>query len=538
MRHYISIIFIFLSMIGVAQDKNKSILTLLDKEIEQRKVYKEKRDKKILFFKNLLENSGDIDRRFGLANDIFEEYKAYKYDSAYVYAKLSAELADISGDVNYKSIAQSNLLFCYSTVGYFKEGAEIIANFSPEGVDKSNLAKHYIGCYQYYSNLRRFVGGQSSFEALYKKKQDNYMKLALEYLSEDDFTSRLFVLQNDVLEGNATQDTIDRLKRLLDTDNIPEREKAIIYSLIGMAYNLIDMRSEAIYYTAQSAIYDITSAICETTAAKMLADYMVEEGDIVRASRYIRYALEDANTYNTQLRKLEINAILPYIESLRYDVIDKQRTYLIIVSIIITLLLTQMILMFLKIQKSNINLSVARREIEEHAKELAETNRLLSNTNMELDETNRIKDRYIIQSLYGDSEFVDKVEKSCKIFEHKIRAKQYVDLQNILAEINIKQERARMSSAFDSAFLKLFPNFIAEYNKLFAPENMVVLQEEKVLLPEMRIFALIRLGIEDINQISKYLSLSVNTIYVYKAKVKARAIVPKDEFENYIKQIK
>ncbi len=120
----------------------------------------------------------------------------------------------------------------------------------------------------------------------------------------------------------------------------------------------------------------------------------------------------------------------------------------------------------------------------------------------------------------------------------KIKAKQYAELLDLISGISIKGERQRMSSTFDSAFLKLFPNFLDEYNKLFEPSAAIKLGENGELSPEVRIFALIRLGIDDVNLISKYLNLSQNTVYVYKAKVKARTTIPKDEFEEYIKAIK
>ena len=118
-------------------------------------------------------------------------------------------------------------------------------------------------------------------------------------------------------------------------------------------------------------------------------------------------------------------------------------------------------------------------------------NRELQSVNETLNESNRVKDQYIIQSLYGDSAFVDKVEAMCVLLQRKIRAKLYSDIDGVVTKIGIKQERQRMSNAFDSAFLKLYPNFIDEYNKLFPADQAFVLGDNKELSSEVRVFALI-----------------------------------------------
>ena len=116
-------------------------------------------------------------------------------------------------------------------------------------------------------------------------------------------------------------------------------------------------------------------------------------------------------------------------------------------------------------------------------------------------------------------------------------ARQYDEAIGLLSGIGIRKERERIYAAFDSAFLKLFPNFIDEYNRLFPPENRVELDDNGALPMETRIFALMRLGVENSAEVAEYLNISVNTIYVYKTKVKSRSLVPKEEFDGRIRAI-
>ncbi|MFR9546811.1 MAG: DUF6377 domain-containing protein, partial [Rikenellaceae bacterium] len=104
--------------------------------------------------------------------------------------------------------------------------------------------------------------------------------------------------------------------------------------------------------------------------------------------------------------------------------------------------------------------------------------------------------------------------------------------------VNIKRERESFFADFDHAFLRLFPNFIVEYNALFEAADQVIIDDNTELPTEVRIFALMRLGITDNEQIAKFLDLSINTIYTYKTKVKNKTIIPKEEFERRILEIR
>ncbi|MCC8144023.1 MAG: DUF6377 domain-containing protein [Tannerellaceae bacterium] len=326
---------------------------------------------------------------------------------------------------------------------------------------------------------------------------------------------------------------------------------AIICSILGRDYNEID-HEKAIYYSAFSCINDIHAAVRETTSKKIIGSYLYDQGDIIFASKCIRIALEDANFYNSRQRQIEVNSILPIIEKERIDLVEKQkRTLTTLLWAVCSLVLTLLVSFFVII-KQNRNLHRARKSIqqqlteisdinkklEESHKELEKSNIHLEKKQKELEESNQIKDMYIIQSLYGKSEYIDMFENLLKKVDCKLATRQYDDLRNLYKEINVKAERENVHSSFDKTFLILFPDFIDEYNKFFLPEDQVTLDENGNLSPELRIFALIRLGVTENERIARFLNLSVKTIYSYKGKVKSKAIIPKEEFEYRILQIK
>lgn len=163
-------------------------------------------------------------------------------------------------------------------------------------------------------------------------------------------------------------------------------------------------------------------------------------------------------------------------------------------------------------------------------------NESLSELNDKLKEANEIKDEYIISSLYSIPDFLNEVEKQSLLAVRKILTRQYDDAVALLNNMGVKKERERVYASFDSAFLKLFPNFIAEFNALFPPESQFMWEGMEMPM-EVRIFALLRLGIDNTSQVAEYLNLSVNTVYVYKTKVKSRSFIPNDEFEKRIMAI-
>ncbi len=538
LKYLIPILFIFNFVALFGSVENESVLKELDTKLEESYLYRIDKERSINSLKFSLANATNTAEEFALCQNIFEQYNNYQYDSAYVYALRTESIALAMSNNDYLAQAYTNLLFCYTTVGLFLEGGVVIEKFRPQGVSEVYLANFYVGCVHYYQNLQLYVKGiAKDLSVMYREKQMYYIRKALSLIPEDSFKYNFTKVQNDVFLGYDNLSTSHRLRQLLSTPQLSEHKKAIIYAWLGKVYEEMGARERAIYYVALSAISDIESCTFETTSAKELAGYMYEAGEINRASLYIRHALNDANTYNSLFRKMEIQVLLPEIEKQRYDTIQKDKGIMIVIICLFVVLLAIIITMFVKIRRRNMSLRATRKELEQRAMAQAEVNELLQNANEELADSNKIKDQYIIQSLYGDSGFVDKVESICKQMKQKIKVKQYDDLGGMIYKLDIKQERNRMSSAFDSAFLKLFPNFVDEYNKLFDSENAIRLDDNNSLQPEVRIFALIRLGIEDVNLISKYLNLSTNTIYVYRAKVKSKTIVPKEEFEDYIKRI-
>lgn len=537
--------------LSCAKDQNnyqlKTVLRELDETIDNRQRFENETQLKISRLKEELARTDSSECRFDLYSALFEQYKNYQYDSAFVYAKLmekSAFRENPCGEAGkcgsgsiYKAKAQIALLYCFKSVGFFNEACDVIRTFDSENVPASLCAEFYFLCAETYQNMSSYVKGTEVLSSKYDRERLAYYDRVLQYADAGSYYYGYAKLDKALLEHYSDSLAIDGRESFILMNDWDEHQKAVQYSILSEAYNTVGKFDEAVYYRALSAIMDIRSCTHETTSARVLAGHMYERNDIKRAYEYIQQAQYDAEFFNSRLRKTEINTILPVIESGRYNWMNNQRVllYIILFSIIVLFVLTILLLLILRAR--NKDLKQIHSALEEKTELLEQSNKSLTDVISKLREANEIKDQYIIQSLYGNTDFVNEVNEAVNEAARDITLKRADEARTKLYHIGIKNERARIAATFDTAFLKLFPNWLDEFNSLF-PDNMKVrLSEDGTMPMDVRIFALMRLGFGNPAEVAKYLNLSIDTVYVYKSRIKARAIVDNDEFDKRIMAI-
>lgn len=302
----------------------------------------------------------------------------------------------------------------------------------------------------------------------------------------------------------------------------------------------------------KSAIIDNIHATKESVALTNLANHLFQQGDVKTAFNYINNAIADANFYGSRHREAQISNIMPIIEREQVDGIEKQKRSLTIYASIITGLVILVVIFAFIVSKQlkklkiadqviinkNNDLNAANESLIKVNVTLDSANRTLSQFNVKLDEANMIKDEYIGYFFNIHSDYIEKIDRLKRSIEKNVREKRYEEILMALNRLNTNFERENLSHSFDKVFLNLFPRFIEDFNALFDEEHQVHLHNDQLLNTELRIFALIRLGIHDNETIGKILNYSVNTIYTYKTKVKNKSFVPNEEFEDRIMMIK
>jgi predicted ester cyclase/cbb3-type cytochrome oxidase subunit 3 len=258
---------------------------------------------------------------------------------------------------------------------------------------------------------------------------------------------------------------------------------------------------------------------------------MLNEGDINRSNSYIKKSMDDANFYNARLRNVQISKLLPIIDTAFQkdrEQYQKKLQLTIVVIILLSLFLAGIIFYLFRQMKK---LAAARREV-------LQTNNELKKINNRLTETNHIKEAYIGRFLNQCSEYIEKLEAYRKSLNKKAAAHKLEELYEMLKSSQIiENELKAFYQNFDHTFLNLFPDFVERFNELLADEDKVVPKQEESLTVELRIFALIRLGITDSAKIADFLRYSITTIYNYRSKFRKKSIVPNGKFEEKIMKI-
>jgi hypothetical protein len=467
---------------------------------------------------------------------LYEEYKTFKYDSAYNYARKLQETALRLNDDHRLEQARLKLSFSLLSAGLFKEASDSLDILSVHDMNDTLKVEYYLLMGRLYYDLADF-NNDSYHSPGYVQKGNGYLDSALQLSAPGSFQYSYFSGLKDIRSGNKERALIN-YKQLMAQPGLSNHEIALTASTLSDIYIQNFQNDSAISLLIQAAIADIKSSTKETAAAFNLANLLYRKGDVSNASACIELAISDATFYGARQRKVRVSDILPLIESEKLSLVEKQKRTLITYLVIVTLLLLGVIALIIIVLKQVKKLQAAKKVITEaHLKE-QETNHRLQELNTRLSEANKIKEEYIGYFFNVNSEFFDKIERFKKSLEQKVNDRKLEEIKFLVNNINLRVEKEYLLQNFDRVFLKLFPNFVAEFNALFTPENQVEVKEGELLNTDLRIFALIRMGIHDNEKIARILQYSVHTINTYKTKIKNRSFVANEEFEKKVMEIK
>ena len=508
-----------------------SMFVELDKYIVQNNYYMNLKENKIHKIKTELRVSSNVSfEQLHHYAALFDEYKSYKYDSAYVYAIKTLDIANKLNDPGKIIEAKVRLVFCFLSSGLFKEAFDIVKDSDVDHLSASVKLDYYTIMARLYYDMADY-NGVEPFKSAYVEKGNKYSEeaIALIPVNTVQYWSAMGLMKMKQKDYNGSMDAFKEVLKM----SVDNHEDAIAASSLAYINTLTNQHDDALINLIKAAISDIKSATKETVAMRNLATQLYQShGDINQANKYIKLAMDDANFYNARHRKIEISSILPIIEKERFDSIERQRNLLIWLFISVTILLILFFGATLIIRKQLKKLKIARITIQEQ-------NEKVLHTNSELYEANKIKDKYIGHFFYVNYQYIDKLERMYRLINRKVASKQYDEFPKLFKEADILMERKNMYTSFDQTFLKLFPDFINEYKLLFPLDELPHMGiENGSLTVEMRIFALIRLGVIESEKISKFLNYSIHTINTYKTKVKNKSIVQNELFEQKIMEIK
>ena len=486
-----------------------------------------------------LQRKTDFEGRYSSLLSLYYEYRYYQNDSAAVYATRMIDEANQKNDLKREMVGKIYLFEVYLSACYFYEASALQHEIIPELVEPPYQIEYYEMCDRLYQNIQFIVKRNASLHnSYYRKRNDcynNILEIAHPRSYEYEFARiRIYKSEN---EGEEAVRFENCHKRILEEFELNDHQKAITYAGLGILNIDKQDYKTAVYYYALSTVYDIRNNIRETTASTRLAELMLKFKNLDKAKKYIDLALENALGYNSNRRILDASSVQSTIETARYYQATAHKLWLIGGVLVLTLIIFLLYGMYRKLRQRNRELVEMQELIFKKNNQLEVINREFANLNEELKEANNIKDKYIMQSLRIRPDFLEIVEKQLVKACGKIRTKENRLALEILSEIDTKTERNKVYVSFDEAFLNLFPNFLENFNTFFSAEDRFVLDKNGQLPTEVRIYALMRLGISKASEIAKYLNLSVGTVYVYMSKVRNMSHLVNGDFEEAVKSI-
>ena len=521
--------FIFLANANGSDD---STFTQLDKTLEQKSEFTAAKEKRIAYLTVQLidrEQKKDFDFQYQLCSKLFEEYKSFQYDSAYKYTNQMLTLAYRLGDPKKINNSKVNVSFILLSSGMFKEALDTLTTIDGAVLPVDERINFYKVFARTYFDLSDFSQNQN-YSKIYNIKGDEYITRALE-IAENKSAEYLFLKAWKYMRVRNIELGIKTYEKLLLYYKLTEHEYAIVTSSLSFMYSLDNDLPRSKKFLILAAIADIRASVLETVALRNLADMISKEDDNERAYRYIKIANEDAYAYGAKFRLVQIARLLPVIEAAHTLDVEKKKRNLIIFALLATVISIMIFILYFIVYRNNVKLKLAKASLIESHLHLQELNNTLL-------DANKIKEEYIGHFFKTISEYIDKIDSLKNSIDRKIAQKRTDQIQDIVNKINLKAEREELYGSFDRIFLKIFPDFVSKFNSYINVKERYVIEENAPLPPELRIFALIRLGISDNEKIAQFLGYSINTIYTYKTRLKNKTIDLNDKLEVRVMEIK
>lgn len=520
-----------------------SLMHVLDSVIENRSLYLQEKEVRIAQARANLEAARGGRELFDAYNRLFGEYQPFNSDSAFAVSLRQESVARQTGDREMLLNARLNRAKMLAATGMYHETLAIM-----DSIQLHHLPEYMHG---YYYHIKRTVYGCMADYAAFSRQKLHYQRLT------DMYRDSLLSINTPGTLGYAISEA-DQLNvhgrpaeavRIMDgfmrANKLSEHEVAICAWTLADSYNRLGDTEEQKIQLTLSAISDMKSCVREYVSLRELALLLYREGDLARAYRFMGIAVDDATLCNARQRIIELNDTYPMINGIYVETVQSQKSRLewAIGSITLLALVLVAVLLYLRQQVRRTNR--ARRETEEAyrrvnalADELRASNEMLSEANAAIAENSELKEVYIGRYMDQCLSYIDKIDVYRRNIAKLHNSGKTAELSRTLKSTQfIDQELKSFYDQFDRTFLSIFPTFVADLNALLADGEELTPKREGALSPELRIFALIRLGITDSDSIARFLRYSITTIYNYRTKVRNKARGDRNTLEAAVARI-
>lgn len=514
------------------QENLENLINKLDVAISKKYEYATQKETRLDSLKLSLASELLPEKKVIILDKLFTEYEHYSLDGALRFAKEKRIITQQFNMPQLLAEANINIAHVLGKMGMYKETFEILSEIKKDKLDQEVLGYYY---HVYHSTYLLLYNSAFSEEERFKYKQYiNSLKDTLLRVFDPSSTSYKVILAGKYLEEDnpqmALSTTLSSYKK-----NDSHNDSVALYYPTALAYEAVGDLDKQTIFLAMAAIEDIENSKKSYIALRKLALILYQKGDFKRAFYYMKCSMEDALFAKARFRLVEISKDLPVIAA-SYDKemleIQKKLTkYLWVISLLVIVLLITIYLIYVQFKKA----SKAKKLLKTSYLELNEINNQLLILYNKISESEHVKEAYIAYVFRMYSLYIKKFDDYRLGLQRMLKTQQKDEAIRILSLKNsLNSELKEFFHNFDSVFLSIFPTFIEEFNEMLIENERIYPKEKEILTPELRIYALIRLGINDSARISDFLHYSPQTVYNYKIKIKNKLAVTKEEFSKKI----
>ena len=541
-----------------ALEENRKLLHSLDSLLEQQDLFVRVKEERIQQLKMQYSRVKDVKELYAMNRMIYLEYRVYDADSALHYINKNIQLAQQTNNRTWEVVSLLEQSFVLTSSGLLTEALKAVSDIQPEELPQ-NLRSEYFGrlC-TLYSRLRDYSSENSQLSEHYNNLQKAFRDSVYLTATPDElryWNCRAW-LYLGTPEIEPVKQAFEENKQTLSNDS---RKYSIATYNLSAIYRSENNESKYLENLILSAMADIRSVNGDIGSLQEIAEYLFKHGEIDRAYNYILYCSQKAMLFHNRVRIVKMSHLQNQIYKAYQEQSRTQQKRLQASLIAVSFLFLVLIGAFLFIrkqmrrlkeanlkldstnQKLSVNmdaLSTAHQRLEEVNMQLKDLNTQLQEVNDQLRESNYVKEEYIGYVFNICSTYISKLEEFRKNINRKLKVGQIEDVKAITdSSATASNELKEFYQNFDTIFLHLYPDFVGDFNALLLPEERIELKEGELLNTELRIHALIRLGITDSVKIADFLHCSAQTVYNNRLRTRNKSIIPKEDFINAVKKL-
>ena len=541
-----------------ALEENRKLLHSLDSLLEQQDLFVRVKEERIQQLKMQYSRVKDVKELYAMNRMIYLEYRVYDADSALHYINKNIQLAQQTNNRTWEVVSLLEQSFVLTSSGLLTEALKAVSDIQPEELPQ-NLRSEYFGrlC-TLYSRLRDYSSENFQLSEYYNDLQKAFRDSVYLTATPDElryWNCRAW-LYLGTPEIEPVKQAFEENKQTLSNDS---RKYSIATYNLSAIYRSENNESKYLENLILSAMADIRSVNGDIGSLQEIAEYLFKHGEIDRAYNYILYCSQKAMLFHNRVRIVKMSHLQNQIYKAYQEQSRTQQKRLQASLIAVSFLFLVLIGAFLFIrkqmrrlkeanlkldstnQKLSVNmdaLSTAHQRLEEVNMQLKDLNTQLQEVNDQLRESNYVKEEYIGYVFNICSTYISKLEEFRKNINRKLKVGQIEDVKAMTdSSATASNELKEFYQNFDTIFLHLYPDFVGDFNALLLPEERIELKEGELLNTELRIHALIRLGITDSVKIADFLHCSAQTVYNNRLRTRNKSIIPKEDFINAVKKL-